>query len=297
MMRFDGGRWAAERGSALYHVGIKRALCQEIDAADLVRLRLEHIDEQLADHLALDLGVGDPLQRIEELRRGINGDERDVVVAAEEIDDLLRFAFAEQTMIHEDAGELVADRLMDEKRGNRGVDAAGQTADDVALSHLLADALDLAVAEMRYGPVARASGDSVDEIGEKLRALRGVHHLGVELEAIKPPRIVGDGRERRAHRDADGAEARGQPRHAVAMAHPHLRPLALLEHALEQRRLVDDLKLGATELAVMPALDLPAKRSHHGLLAITDAKHRHAGGEKRLRRLRRADLVHAGRPA
>jgi hypothetical protein len=30
------------------------------------------------------------LQRIEELRRGINGDERDVVVAAEEIDDLLR---------------------------------------------------------------------------------------------------------------------------------------------------------------------------------------------------------------
>src|SRR6187455_3204709 len=112
MMRFDGGRWAAERGSALDHVWIERALRQETDVADLVSLRLEHIDEQLADHLALDLGVGDPLQRIKELRRGINGDERDVIVAAEEIDDLLRFAFAEQAMIHEDAGELVAYRLM-----------------------------------------------------------------------------------------------------------------------------------------------------------------------------------------
>jgi hypothetical protein len=115
----------------------------------------------------------------------------------------------------------------------------------------------LAVAEMRYGPVARASGDPVDEIGEKLRALRGVHHLGVELEAIKPPRIVGDGRERRAGRDADGAEARRQPRHAVAMAHPHLRPLALLEHALEQRRLVDDLKLGAPNSRSCPPSTCP----------------------------------------
>src|SRR4029079_13704620 len=65
----------------------------------------------------------------------------------------------------------------------------------------------------------------------------------------------------------------------------------------DRRRVVDDLKLGAAELAVMPAPDLPAERSHHGLLAITDAKHRHAGGEQRLRRLRRAGLVHAGRPA
>src|SRR4029079_9060220 len=100
MMRFDGGRWGAERGSALDHVGIERALRQEIDVANLVRLRLEHIDEQLADHFALYLGVGDPLQRSEELRRGITGDERDVVVATEEIDALLRLAFAEQAVVH-----------------------------------------------------------------------------------------------------------------------------------------------------------------------------------------------------
>jgi hypothetical protein len=167
----------------------------------------------------------------------------------------------------------------------------------VSLADLLAEARNLAVAEMRHGPVAWTAGDSVHEIGEKLRAFRRVHHLWMELEAIEAAGIVGNSCERRAGRDADGAETWRQPRHAIAVAHPHLRPLPLLEHALEQRRLVDDLKLGAAELAVMPALDLAAERSHHGLLAITDAKDRHAGGEQRLRRLRRAGLVHAGRPA
>ena len=47
----------------------------------------------------------------------------------------------------------------------------------------------------------------------------------------------------------------------------------------------------------VPAFDLAAERGHHGLLAIADAEHRHAGIEHRLRRLRRARLMHAGRPA
>ena len=137
----------------------------------------------------------------------------------------------------------------------------------------------------------------MDEIGEQRRAARRVHHLGVELHAIETARIVGDRRERRAGRDADGAKARRQPRHAIAMAHPYGSLLADLEHALEQRRLVDDLQLGAAELAGVPAFDLAAERSHHGLLAIANAEHRHAGGEHGLRRLRRARLMHAGRAA
>ena len=186
-------------------------------------------------------------------------------------------------MIDEDAGELVADRLVDEQRGDGRIDPAGQPADHPALAHLRADAGDLAVAEMGHGPRAGAAGDGLHEIGEQRGAFRRVHHLGVELDAVEPARIVGDGRERRAGRDADGAEAGRQPRHAVAMAHPYRRPLADLEHAVEQRRIVDDLKLGAAELAVVPALDHPAEGRHHGLLAIADAEHRHAGIEDRRR--------------
>ena len=81
------------------------------------------------------------------------------------------------------------------------------------------------------------------------------------------------------------------------MAHPHGSLLADLEYTLEQRRLVDDLQLGAAELALMSAFDHPAQRRHHGLLAVADAEHRHPDIEQRLRRARRARLVHAGRPA
>ncbi len=268
-----------------------------LDPAEPFGLGLEHIDEQLADHLALRFRIGDALERIEELRRSIDRDERDVVVTAEEIDDFLRLALAQQTMIDEDAGELIADRLVDEERGHGRIDPAREPAHDIGIAHLLADARDLALAEMRHGPIAGAAGDVAHEIPEQRRALRRVHHLGMELHAIELPRIVGDRRERRAGRDADGAKAWRQPRHAVAVAHPHLRPLAFLEHAIEERGLVDDLQLGAAELAVVPALDGSAERSHHGLLAIADAEHGDARVEHGLRRLRRAGLVHGCRPA
>jgi len=72
-----------------------------------------------------------------------------------------------------------------------------------------------------------------------------------------------------------------------------LRALALVEHPVEQRRLVDDLKLGAAEFTAMPRLHLAAQRRHHGLLAIANAEHGHAGAEHRLWGLRRAALMHA----
>ncbi len=297
VVRLDRGGRAAGGRHALDHVGIERALGEEIDLAELLGLRIEHVDEQLADHLALHLGVGDAGERVEEARGCVDRDQRDVVMAAKELDNLPRLALAQQPVIDEDAGELVADRLMDEERGDGRIDPAREPANHLPIAYLRADAGDRAVAEMGHGPVAGATGDGADEIGEERGTIRRVHHFGVELDAIETPRIVGDRRERRAGRDADGAEARREPRHAVAMAHPHRGPLAHLEHALEQRRVVDDLKFGAAELACVAAFDLAAQGSHHGLLAIADAEHRHAGIEDGLRHLRRARLGHAGRPA
>ena len=106
-------------------------------------------------------------------------DERDVVVAAEQPDDLLRLVLPHQAVVDEDAGELVADRLVDQHRGDRGIDAAGKAADHPALADLLADAA-IACSRMRHRPVAGKAGDLVDEIGEKLCAVRRVHDLGVE---------------------------------------------------------------------------------------------------------------------
>ena len=81
----DRDRRAAGEGDALDHVGIERALRQEFGAADLLRLFLEHVDEQRADGLALRLGIADAVERAEEQLGGVDMDQRDVVVVAEQV--------------------------------------------------------------------------------------------------------------------------------------------------------------------------------------------------------------------
>ncbi len=68
-------------------------------------------------------------------------------------------------MIDEHAGQLLADRFVDQHRGNRAVDAAGQAADHPALADLLSDLRDLGVAERTHRPIARAAADVPSEIG------------------------------------------------------------------------------------------------------------------------------------
>src|SRR6202011_1601528 len=86
----------------------------------------------------------------------------------------------------------------------------------------------------------------------------------------------------RVRRLADDAESIRQPGDAIAVAHPHRIALALAPYAFEQTAFVDDLDFGATELAVMAALDLAAQLLRHRLLAVADTEHRNAGVVDRL---------------
>ena len=223
--------------------------------------------------------------------------QRNVVVAAEQFDHGLAFVEPQQPVVDEHAGELIADRLVDQHRRHRAVDAAGQPADHPAAADLLADALDRLVLEGAHRPVAAALRDLADEIADQRRALRRVHHFEMELRGVELALFVGDHGDRRVLRGADDAEALGQLGDAVAVAHPHRIALALLPHALEQRRVLGDQHLGAAELAMMAGLDLAAELMRHGLLAVADAQHRHAGVESSRRRERRVLVEHRGRPA
>jgi hypothetical protein len=99
-------------------------LGKEVDLTDFLSFFVEHFDEQPADGLALFLGVGDATKPGKEARAGIDGDKRDVVMAAKELHHLARLVLAQQTVIDEDAGELIADRLVDQERRDGRVDAA-----------------------------------------------------------------------------------------------------------------------------------------------------------------------------
>ena len=59
VVRLDRHRGPAGERDALDDVGIERALGQELRAADRLGFGLEDLDEEPADGLALDLGVGD----------------------------------------------------------------------------------------------------------------------------------------------------------------------------------------------------------------------------------------------
>ena len=69
-------------------------------------------------------------------------------------------------VVDEDAGQLIADRLMNEHCGNCGIDAARQPADNLAITNLCANFFDLGLAEFGHRPVAGEAADMAHEIGQ-----------------------------------------------------------------------------------------------------------------------------------
>ena len=123
----------------LDHIGVQRSLDEERNIAELPGLLLEDPDELLADDLPLLLGILDALEPREEALLGVDVHERHVEMTLEGLDDLRRLVLAQQPVIDEHAGELVADGLVDEQRGDRRVDASGQRAERSCAADLGAD--------------------------------------------------------------------------------------------------------------------------------------------------------------
>ena len=112
-------------------VGVERALDEELHRLvgvghDHPRLLLEDPDELAADRLALGLRVGDAGQRVEEALARVGDPQLHAGRGDEVLLDLLGLALAQQPVVDEHAGELVADGPLDERSGHGRVDAAGQ---------------------------------------------------------------------------------------------------------------------------------------------------------------------------
>ena len=115
----------------------------------------------------------------------------------------------------------------------------------------------------------------------------------MELRAVIAAFVVGDQREGGAVADRDDAEAGSEAGNAVAVAHPHLMPLADLPQSVEEHAGFGDGQEGAAEFAVTltvgaAGLDLTAELLAHHLLAVADAEDGQAAVEDRLRRARAA---------
>ena len=110
---------------------------------------------------------------------------------------------------------------MDERRGDRRIDAAGQAEEHVLAVRPARGSRATASSDVVvHVPVVAAAADVVREAREDRRALLRVRDLGMELHGVEAARLVGHRRDRAGRRRPDQRESRRQRGDLVAVAHP-----------------------------------------------------------------------------
>ena len=211
--------------------------------------------------------------------------------------DLLRLVEPQHAVVDEDARQAIADRLVNQQRRDRRVDAAAQAADDAAVPDLLrGSSPPLSSHERRHRPVAGAAADVEGEVAQDLGA------------RDRCARLRGGTAARRSRRSSSAIAATGalalvavtresgrRGLDEVAVARPHAKLAGRPTRAAARRRSIRDRRVA--ELAMRRRRDFAAERVGHQLHAVADAEHRHAGVEHRRLAPRRGGFRHAARSA
>ena len=106
-------------------------------------------------------------------------------VALEGLNHLFAFVESHQTSVNEHAGELITDRSVHQRSGDRRVDPSAQSTDSGLVTDLLTDLGDSGVDDRVHRPRARAPAGVGQETLNHVLAVRGVNHLRVELHAVE----------------------------------------------------------------------------------------------------------------
>ena len=112
------------------------------------------------------------------------------------------------------------------------------------------------------------------EVAQKLRAVRGMRDLGMELHAVEPADIVGDGGEWRPLAGRDNPETGWQTGDSIPVAHPDRFAAALCPYSVEQRTIVGDVDVGTAEFPMIGGFDRTTELMAQQLFAVTDAQDR-----------------------
>ena len=211
--------------------------------------------------------------------------------------DLLALVQPQQPVVDEHAGELIADRAMDERRRDRRIDAARQAADHARRCRPARGSFGSRSSTNAPGvQLGSASTDAEQKVRDQLAAARRVRDLGMELHAVDRLvawRIAGD-RHARARRGDDVSVAAARRRGRRGSSTP-----SSLRRARSRRtgRTARRPASCARPYSRRPALiDLAAREVRDELHAVADRQHRRDVEHRRLGR-RRAVPVHRVRTA
>ncbi len=281
MVALDVGGSGAPAG--LHDVRIEGALHQEFyrvpcfvgAACDVSRGLLEDPDELTPDDLAFGLGVSDVLERIQEALLRVDHDEVHAGGSDEVFFDLLGFTLAQQAVIDEHAGQLLAHGGVDQRCRHRGVDASGQATDQPGIPDLVLDLGHQLGGHVRAGPVGFQPGTLAQKVLDHPLAKGRVHHLGMPLHAIQPAFVVLEGSDRGTRALRGDAGSGGRLRDRVTVRHPDRLGRRLTTEKGACR--VSDAGAGVAVLAHPCLGDLSAEGGRHGLEAVADTQHGHPG--------------------
>ena len=298
VMRLDGLGLLRLGAGGFDDVGVDRALSKPLRGGKLRSFFLEDFHEHAADDLALLFGIGHAGEFAHEAVDGIDDDELEAHVLFEGFANLFAFVLAKQTVVDEDAGELLADGTVNERCGHRAVHAAGKTENDFLVADLFADLSDGFGHVVAHHPVGGAAADVENEAFEHLAALEGVRHFGMELQGVEALFFVAHAGDRAGRGRAHHLEARREFGNLVAVTHPDLEHAVTFFRtevfdAFEQLRMAVGTDFGVAELTLGAAFDLAAELLGHRLHAVADAENGDARGEDGGARLVVAFLVGA----
>ena len=102
--------------------------------------------------LRLVFGIGDAGQLLQEPIGRFDLDQVGLEVSAERLVDLFGLTRSQQTMVDEDAGELITHGPMDQSGGHRRIDPTGEATDHLAVADLGADPVDRLLDDRVAGP-------------------------------------------------------------------------------------------------------------------------------------------------
>ena len=170
---------------ALDHVRVQRALYEVFGIFDAVRVLIEDVDEQLADDFPLLLWICDAREPVDEQLARVDRDQVQVKALTHRVHDAFELALAEQAVVHEDAHQAIAERLMAQHRRDRRIHAAAQAADHALVrADGFGDFGDRFVDERAGGPAGFEPRDLEQERAHDVQAALRVRDFRVELDAV-----------------------------------------------------------------------------------------------------------------
>src|ERR1017187_9511659 len=107
------------------------------------------------------------------------------LILAEDALHYFLFSVAQQSVVHENAGELVADRFMQQRRYHGRIDTAAQPEHDFCIAHLSPHPFARFLDERAHRPIHCAMADVIDKVLQNLLAARGVRDFRMKLQAVK----------------------------------------------------------------------------------------------------------------